>query len=879
MTLVPLNQADTARSLLAGLEQAIDAVVMIDSDNKVTHFNAAAERLWGYGRHEVLGHNVSMLVPQPFRRNHDEYIAANRSTGVNRIVGRSREVRVERKDGSELWGALSMSRVEVDGEITYMGFLRDVTAEVLQREELMRLSLVVDKTHRAIFMAGHDGRIDYINDAFTGLFGYTREEANGLAPEELLNGPYTDPATIERLHNLVHTKGAAEEELLVYDKFGNEIWVSTAVNAIHDEQGSLKHLIVLLTDITESKQLQSLQHHILEALADERPLMEVMNDLCGKVEQLAPDVICSLSYIDPDYRLHPLGGPSMPKAHVRLMEGLQITPQGDSDVCGIYHGEALFVPDLAASESWQRYGAAVVAAGLKACWVTPIKAKDGRVIGTFTFYYRESRAPSRWHQSIVDACVHLGALALEREETRNEISRLAYFDALTGLPNRTHMRHLMERGIAECADRGRLAIMFLDLDHFKDVNDTLGHSAGDDLLVQVTQRLRLTLRPGDILSRQGGDEFIVMLPNCDGDEAARIADRITEALSAPLQIAGSKVAISVSAGISIYPDNADDLDRLLKYADTAMYSAKQAGRSTYRLFSDQMDTVAQDRLALSTALRDAIAHGGLHLHYQPQIRAADGGLYGVEALARWNDPVLGAISPGKFIPLAEECGLIDQIGIWSIREACRQIAEWRRQGFHVPCVSVNLSPVSFENPDLPTLIIDIMVEYGLSPNRLVLEVTESVVMNERATAIETMKRIRAAGIGLSMDDFGTGYSSLSRLAQLPVRELKIDRSFMRDIETKDCALAIVTAVVRVGQSLNMTVVAEGVETEGQHKILAELGCDVIQGFIYAPGLSPLDLEAWLSARHAERWTTLVSECRIARTQFDADMQCVDNSAA
>lgn len=453
MNLVEPHRSDTTRSLLAGLEQAIDAVVMIDAQNNVTHFNAAAERIWGYSRDEVLGNNISMLVPMPFRRHHDEYIANNRTTGVNRIVGRSREVRVERKDGSEFWGLLSMSRVEVDGEITYMGFLRDVTAEVLQREEIMRLSLVVDKTHRAIFIAGHDARIDYVNSAFTELFGYTREEASGLTPDELLNGAYTDPGTIERLRHLVRTEGAAEEELLVYDKAGNEIWVSTAVNAIHDEQGNLKHLIALLTDITESKQLQSLQHHILEALADERPLLEVMNDLCGKVEQLAPDVICSLAYIDPESRLHPLGGPSMPKAHVRSMEGLQIAPDGDSAVCAVYRGEAVFVPDLQACDNWQRYGAAVVAAGLKACWVTPIKAKDGRVIGTFTFYYRESRAPSRWHQSIVDACVHLGALALEREEARNEISRLAYFDALTGLPNRTHMRHLMERGVARMRRR------------------------------------------------------------------------------------------------------------------------------------------------------------------------------------------------------------------------------------------------------------------------------------------------------------------------------------------------------------------------------------------------------------------------------------------
>lgn len=297
-----------------------------------------------------------------------------------------------------------------------------------------------------------------------------------------------------------------------------------------------------------------------------------------------------------------------------------------------------------------------------------------------------------------------------------------------------------------------------------------------------------------------------------------------------------------------------------------MYKAKQAGRSTHRFFSNDMDCVNEERLRLSTALRHAVAQGGLRLHYQPQICAGSGDLYGVEALARWHDPVLGDVSPAKFIPLAEECGLIEQIGIWSLREACRQIAAWQKAGLDVPCVSVNLSPINFLNPELPALVSDIIVENGLAPSRLMLEITEGVVMSERTTAIEIMKQIRAAGIGLSMDDFGTGYSSLSRLAHLPVRELKIDRSFMRDIETEVCALAIATAVVRVGQSLNMTVVAEGVETEGQRRILAELGCDVIQGFLYSPALAAFDFEAWLVARHAGRWATLVSGRRAEALQ-------------
>ncbi|MDR6657463.1 diguanylate cyclase (GGDEF)-like protein/PAS domain S-box-containing protein [Tardiphaga robiniae] len=866
MTLVHVDQSDAARTLLAGLEQAIDAVVMIDSKNSVTHFNAAAEQLWGYERDEVLGRNISFLVPMAIRTQHDGYIAANRATGVNRIVGHSREVKIERKDGSEIWGSLSMSRVEVNGEITYMGFVRDVTEEVKRREEIIPLALVVDKTKRAIYIAGRDARICYVNGAFTGMFGYALDEATGLIPEEFLVGAYTSQATLAYLDRQIRTEGSAEDEILLYDKAGNEVWVSVALNAIHGADGKIQHLVALMTDITESKQLQSLQHHILEALADEQPLLDVMDNLCRKVEQIAPDVVCSVLHVDSAGLLHPLGGPSLPAGYAQALDGIAIGPDVGSCGTAAFRGEPVLVTDIENDPLWLPYNSAPLASGLKACWSMPIKTRDGRVIGTFAFYFRECRRPSRLHHGIVDACVHLAAVAIEREEARNEISRLAYFDALTGLPNRTHMRQLMERAVAECSADAQMALIFLDLDHFKDVNDTLGHAVGDDLLVAVTQRLRQHIRPGDILSRQGGDEFIILMPNCVTADASRIAGRLTEALSVPLQLGGHQVPISASAGISMFPDNARDLDSLLKYADAAMYKAKQAGRSTHRFFSNDMDRVNEERLRLSAALRHALAQGGLRLHYQPQIRAGSGDLYGVEALARWHDPVLGDVSPAKFIPLAEECGLIEQIGVWSLREACRQIAAWQKAGLDVPCVSVNLSPINFLNPGLPALISDIIAENGLAPNRLMLEVTEGAVMSEHTTAIEIMMQIRAAGIGLSMDDFGTGYSSLSRLAHLPVRELKIDRSFMRGIETEVCALAITTAIVCVGQSLNMTVVAEGVETEEQRRILAGLGCDVIQGFLYSPALSAFDLEAWLVARHAERWAALVDERRAEAAQ-------------
>jgi len=831
--------------LLPALEQAIDAVVIIDSNNNVTHFNGAAERMWGYPRDEVLGRNVSCLVPPHIRAHHDGYIEANRTTGVNRIVGTSREVRITRKDGSEIWGSLSMSRVAIDNEVLYMGFVRDVTAEVRQRDALALHALVASRTTRMVLVTDHERRIAYANDAFFRMFGYSESETIGTLPSELLAGRYTDLATLDRLRRQIELGNDVEEEILAYTKAGNEVWISAAISAASDGQGKLKNLVMLLTDITESKLLQSLQHQVLEALAVEMPIRDVFEMMCRRVEIIAPEVVSSVLQVDAGGLIHPLAGPNLPAGYCQTLDGMAIGPNNGS--CGA--AAALGVPvlawDIATDPRWQPFKDMPLAAGLRACWSTPIKAKDGRVIGTFAFYFRDSHAPNRWHQKIVDACIHLGALAIEREEARNEIARLAYHDMLTGLPNRTHLRQRIEQAIKDCPVDQHIALIFIDLDHFKDVNDTLGHSVGDELLVGVTQRLMGQTRPRDVLSRLGGDEFILMLSDCDAEGAATIARRITEVLAVPMRLGGRAVAVTASMGISVYPDNATDIDALMKHADAAMYKAKESGRSTHRVFSVDMNVVAEQRLVHITALRSAVAQGNLKLCYQPQIRTDAGTLYGVEALARWHDPVLGEVPPSKFIPLAEECGLIEQIGIWSMREACRQIALWREAGLDVPCVSVNLSPLNFHNANLAAVVADIIRENGLAPEALMLEITESVILDENSAALRTMNSIRDLGVGLSLDDFGTGYSSLSRLAQLPIREIKIDRSFMNNIEVDGGAQAIATAVVRVGQSLRMSVVAEGVETEGQHRLLAELGCDVVQGFLYAPALAPADFERWL----------------------------------
>ena len=831
--------AETSDVLLAALERANDAVVILDQDHHVSHFNTAAERIWGINRAEILGRPASALELE----NLDE--------------DRKTEFTVKRPDGGRLRVALALSHVMSGGARHTIALVRDITPDLELRERLTLHVMIADGTNRAVIIVDRNMKVVYVNATFADMFGHGIEQAEGRQIGDLLAGPHTDRGVWRRLQRCASSESGTDEEILAYDRNGDEIWLGAHVKAFRNARGRVKYIVALLADITESRQLWSLQQLIMTALADEIPITEIADQLCRRVEQIAPDVVSSLLHIDAEGLIHPLGGPSLPDDYSRALDGIAIGSDVGSCGSAAYYGKAVLAMDLDTDSRWQPYKKRPLEVGLRACWSSPIKAKDGRVIGTFAFYFRECRAPSRWHQRIVDACVHLGALAIERKEARAQIAQLAYYDTLTGLPNRARLRHLISEAIASSPDGRRIALTFLDIDNFKDVNDSLGHSAGDEMLVEFAQRLRTQIRPGDVLGRLGGDEFVILLPERDATGASTVATRILEAMAAPLKIGTRQVPMSASLGISIYPDNATDLDTLIQQADAAMYKAKQAGRATYRFFSADMNRLAEQRLAHSAALRAALAGGGLALHYQPQVRTTDGALHGVEALARWHDPVLGEVSPAKFIPLAEECGLIEQIGLWSIREACRQMAQWRDAGLDIPCVSVNLSPINFQNAALASAVAEILAEYGLPPEILMLEVTESVFMNDRSVAIETMSAIRELGAGLSLDDFGTGYSSLNRLAHLPIRELKIDRSFMRGVESDPTARAVVTTVVRVGQSLQLTVVAEGVETEGQRNLLSELGCDVVQGFLYAPALSPSAFGRWLLDHSASQASAML----------------------
>jgi diguanylate cyclase (GGDEF)-like protein/PAS domain S-box-containing protein len=435
----------------------------------------------------------------------------------------------------------------------------------------------------------------------------------------------------------------------------------------------------------------------------------------------------------------------------------------------------------------------------------------------------------------------------EAKESQQKLDHLAHHDPLTGLPNRMlfndRLAHAMQRSERE---HQQLALLFIDLDRFKNVNDTLGHHIGDELLKQVAHALTEKVRDGDTLARLGGDEFILLLENIDGQYGATVvADKLMAVFEHPFMIADHELFVTCSVGVSLFPGDGEDLNMLIRNADVAMYQSKAHGRNGYRFYAAEMNGEGVERLRLESMLRRSIDKEEVFLNYQPQIEIDSGVLIGVEALVRWQHPELGLVPPVKFIPLAEDTGYINQLGKWVLFESCRQMIRWQEAGLYVPKLAVNLSVKQFERGSIVSMVEGILKETGLEPHRLQLEVTESLIMNT-GDALVFINDLHAIGVGLAIDDFGTGYSSLAYLKQLPVQTLKIDRSFIKDIATDASEEAIATAIIQLGKSLNLSVIAEGVETPEQAAFLLRQGCNLAQGYLFGRPVLPQDLlERWL----------------------------------
>ncbi len=437
----------------------------------------------------------------------------------------------------------------------------------------------------------------------------------------------------------------------------------------------------------------------------------------------------------------------------------------------------------------------------------------------------------------------------DRKLDQEHIYWMAHYDALTGLPNRTLLAERTERAIELARASGRqLAVMFLDLDHFKHVNDSLNHRVGDTLLIEFARRLRTVVNQCDTVARIGGDEFVLLLPNANAQGAERIAAKLQKASRLTYRIDHHELMIAPSIGIALYPDDGHDIDSLTQAADTAMYHAKRAGRDTYRFFTPQMQAQSRRALQVENALRRALDRNQLSLHYQPQVTLRTGRVHSVEALLRWDHPELGRVSPAEFIPIAEDSGQILQIGEWVLRTAMRQLQTWRQDGLRDLKVAVNLSAIQFRQPQLPEIINSILQDTGIPPDSLELELTEGVAINDPHQAAATMDKLRARGVRLSMDDFGTGYSSLSQLKRFQIYKLKIDQSFVQDLDRNNNDRAIVSAIIRMAQALGMQTTAEGVETEAQLEFLREEGCDEAQGYHFSRPLPSGELGQFLRSQ-------------------------------
>ena len=471
---------------------------------------------------------------------------------------------------------------------------------------------------------------------------------------------------------------------------------------------------------------------------------------------------------------------------------------------------------------------------------TELRRKNG---GSLYVLQNLTLAGDRIHMTVADIS--------DRKRAEEQIEFHAYHDVLTHLPNRKLFTDRLHQNLTHARRSGKsLAVMFVDLDHFKSINDTLGHTAGDELLLEMARRLRGCVREDDTVARIGGDEFTIVLSELrHPEDAVTVAEKIIAAVQKPMVIAGMQIEVSASIGIALCPVDGNDPEALLRNADSAMYRAKESGRNTYQLCTDEMKGRALQRLSLETKLRRALHEDQLMLHYQPQVSLADGKIIGAEALLRWNDPERGVVYPGSFIPVAEECRLILPIGDWVLRTACEQMRRWRDQGLQLPRLAINLSPRQFQQQDLVDTVRRVLEETKLDAKALEIEITETTAMANAEATVVTLHSLRELGVSISIDDFGTGYSSLNYLKRFPITCVKIDGAFVRDLSRTEGDAAIVSAVIAIARSLRLRVIAEGVENEEQLTFLKRRRCDAAQGYYFSRPVAAEALAEFVGERH------------------------------
>lgn len=706
-----------------------------------------------------------------------------------------------------------------------------------------------DHSNRALVVLDANQRIMRANQACQSLLGYDIAQMLNQPLGVVLHGSWATVPERKCLQSLPLGRESVHVDVRAYTKTGKKIWLrlgSAPASSCNNPQ-LLGCSLNIFHDVTNERHLRCLERDVLRALSGGMSFARFGTMLCERIHDIAPEILPSLWVVDDRKKLRPWAVDALPAGYVRPLNGLCVG-EGQA-ACGtaVARGTPVVCTDIEHDPLWGPFAAHALRHGLRAAWSYPIARQDGSVAGVFAFYCQDVRGPGALHESIIEACTHQCMLAVDMEENRLRAAQLASYDSLTGLPNRHQIGLYIRRLLAE--KQQPLAVVTLGLDGFRLINEGLGHEFGDKVLQVVASRFQALLASDEMVSHHEGDLFVTVTPKCDTFRALRRAEQFQEAAANPIEIQGRRLQLTACAGIAVYPGSSNS-SGLRENSKKAMYEAKSAGRGICRFFSPDMSQRAQDRLLQGSALQRALADGCLRLHYQPQVRLDNGQLYGVEALARWTDPVYGEVAPEHFIRIAEEIGEIEALGRWALRQACSQLAQWRAANLPVPVVSVNLSAHSFRDTTLPDYIADLLRANALSGKHLTIEITETAAMALTPKMLQVVRDIRRLGVGLSMDDFGTGFSSLSAIGGLPVTEVKIDRSFIDKFHVDSRIQSLVKAVIGIGQSLSLSVVAEGVETEVQCTLLREQDPTVIaQGYLLARPLEPHALSAWLA--HAQ----------------------------
>ncbi len=675
-----------------------------------------------------------------------------------------------------------------------------------------------------------------------------------LLPREIAQKFYADEQKIIR-----SGQPMIDMEEYVFDGAGGKTWISTTKVPLRNERNEIFGVAGVSRDITERRLADALrdgQAQILEMIAVSAPLEAVLDRLARLVESQLSGIFVSILLLDKDgTHLRHGAAPSLPEAYTKAIDGVRVGPGVGSCGASVHRRETVVVADIMGDPLWRDYRELAAAHGLRSCWSTPILSHHGAVLGTFAMYSATVREPAAAETRLVDVATRIAGIAIERKQAEDRIHFMANHDALTGLPNRALLSDRLEQAIlyAQRYDRW-VTVVFIDLDNFKFVNDSLGHNAGDELLKIVAGRMVKCVRATDTVVRLGGDEFVILLfdqPK-SADMASATLQKVQAAIAEPIKIEGHDLRVTCSIGLANYPNDGTDADALLANADAAMYRAKETGRDNFQFYTPELNTKVHEKFTLQSELRNAILRSEFVLRYQPQVDLRTGRVFAVEALIRWRHPTLGMIPPIKFIPIAEDTGMIVPIGDWVLHEACRQNKAWQDAGLPPMTVCVNVSARQFREKNLIGRVASALRDSGLDAQYLEIEMTESMIMQDIEQAVAAMAALEGLGVHLSIDDFGTGYSSLSALKNFPVARLKIDKSFINDLTTNENDKAVASAVIALGKKLNLRVIAEGVETDDQVEFLRDNNCDEMQGYHFSKPLAPRDIEELLETAEDER---------------------------